>query len=1128
MAEILAIAAASLQLSEIFLKLSTRGGKLIIRLKSSRNDVELKSNAVEDFQKFCESSRRLLIEHGPRFDEMIQPSAVLHIEDLLRRAESIVDALDRALSELCPQSTDGRYGALRKSIKAVQRTEGITTQFNTLADIQGQINTYFIQHVIALIEDRSAKTEAGILQIHTSQTRIEKTLFTMEQQQSVDQISIVDLKMDISSLSGVQQSVSSQMPATVAKIDAGFASIEQSSNNTQAMIRNTRNSLEDFINRRIQELHISLRGDMLSNIGSAHLAREIKESDRIQPLAPTPVFTSLNLHASPSCPCQRSRRADQLTVIGPITIVSRKPSGHRPECRFYQNNPHNIMKSNIGIELSEGYRNGNNTYLMRFLVATSSFLTGFTRMTRFVNDHEKDAPGFKHISKATSGIRAELGLDGDEPYPSIRHGRLSPKQLQQCRGLLMSLHNSLLEDFRRSQDWISIQTVGGKTLLHALSDALKYIWTVQEEVSDIVDAIIHLLVKGGTSVTASIRSGTDRLLSTPDGKLFFETRHQTALSSCIHDLFHGYDLTKSRTVFLRMLAKHDVPAISSSTDHMSLWAVPRLFSAMPDLAFEYGCSRLCEAVIERRYGEVEQLLDQGRTGEPSGIYTPLLFAMEWIPGIKLLLKAGSDPSQAVHCAIINGALESLEVLMQADTWYFRPENESKKSSMHQCPWQERYEVDSLIEVALMQKYYMEHDRTMLKFNPKILAFLIERVANARTELMKLAKQHFKLSQLENWGWCNSNDPYCKLDSAAIVIYRKLVEYGISCPKSIFPGTTSTIYHSRWITNEIADAFWNVGFRDIDVYDEQGMTPMWLSTQVGHGGQAIDLTKTSRMLNWFLIRGARNLIFPALKNVSLVHKLAAIFGNTWPSKKVDPMVWLPDILHLCAQHLPDFPRDDCVCYCTDAGCSQITSLIKHLPHWNVSLHFHNQGVGTYTLWETKTDLFRLWMNCCPQSLPYTCAFYDLCRIELFDRLGMRHTCCEFEYEPYSPRLGSKLHVLEYPEAMELREEDTYSEVKLRSLMRLYDKFCLDYKNDFETFWKTWWIVLDSFVPEARFSSTLRPRPIRILPEYLPLPFDSLNEALLEIRKHVTTSMEKNLGKHAILPLEAASRGRRKSI
>lgn len=1120
MAEILAIAAASLQLSEIFLKLSTRGGKLIIRLKSSRSDVELKSNAVEDFQKFCESSRRLLIEHGARFDEMIQPSAVLHIKDLLRRAESIVDALDGALSELYPQSTDGRYEALRKSIRAVQKTEGIATQLNTLADIQSQLNTYFIQHILALMEDRGAKTETGLVKIHSSQTQIEKTLVTMDQRQSADQILIDDIKRDIGSMSGVHQSVTNHTLAAITKIDNGFASLKESTYTTQMLIKHTGNSIEDLISRKFQEMHMSLRDDILSNIGPAHLIKELN----LQPVPPRPVLNSLHLYASPICPCQRSRREDQLMIIGPITIVSQQTSSHQRECQFYGSKTHTVIKRKLGIELSKNYREDKDSYLMRFAVVTSSFLSRFILITRFVDEYDNNTPGFRHITNATSAIRTALGLPIDGMVLEWAQRRLSREELQECRALLKKLHNSLLEDFRRSQDWVSIQTLGGKALLHALSETLKCLWAVQEEVYDVVNSIIHLLVKGRTSITATTQSRIGRIMLSNDGKrrIMLCPQH-TALSSCIFFLRDGENMTKAHSTFLQLLAKYDIPAVSSSQDHESLWMLPKLFSAMPDLAFEYGCSRLCRAVIGRRQGELEYLLNQGETEIPSDPYTPLLFAVDWIPGIKILLKTGADPSQSVHCAIIHGSLESLKLLLQEDTWYFRPENTLETISTRQCPWRGSHECSSLIEVAVTQYLHPNISRPRNELDTQILQLLIDRFSNARIGLMRLAKKHLTLSQLEDSGWCNSNDPCCKLDSAAGAIYRKLLKSGVMCSRSMFPGTNKTIYHSRWITSEVAEGLWWAGFHEIDEYDEHGMTPLWLNIH-----KNLDPFEILRTCNWFVLRGAKKFTFPALNNIALVHKLAAVFAEGHPWKHRDPLLWLPSILQLCAQYHSVFPRDDCVCYCSNGGCSQITSLIKHVRHWNISGEHRHRKLRTYSLWETKTDLFRLWMDCCPQFLPHGCAFSDLCRIELFDRLGMRHTCCKFEYEPYSTCRGSKLHVLEYTEAVELREEDTYSEVKLRSLMRLYEKLCLHYENDFETFWKTWWIVLDSFVPEARFSTTLSHRPIRILPEYFPLPFDSLHEALLDISKNVTTSMNRNLGERAILSGETASRDRRKSI
>jgi hypothetical protein len=101
---------------------------------------------------------------------------------------------------------------------------------------------------------------------------------------------------------------------------------------------------------------------------------------------------------------------------------------------------------------------------------------------------------------------------------------------------------------------------------------------------------------------------------------------------------------------------------------------------------------------------------------------------------------------------------------------------------------------------------------------------------------------------------------------------------------------------------------------------------------------------------------------------------------------------------------------------------------------------------YTWWDTKQSLFELWNDSCPEALAGRPSFTALCRIELFERLGMHHTCCKFvcggTYDLSEDRtvlhyVGHNFQLPEPSEAAEFRAEDAVSNLKLEGLMSLYD-------------------------------------------------------------------------------------------
>ena len=78
------------------------------------------------------------------------------------------------------------------------------------------------------------------------------------------------------------------------------------------------------------------------------------------------------------------------------------------------------------------------------------------------------------------------------------------------------------------------------------------------------------------------------------------------------------------------------------------------------------------------------------------------------------------------------------------------------------------------------------------------------------------------------------------------------------------------------------------------------------------------------------------------------------------------------------------------------------------------------------------------------------------------------------------------------------------------MSLYDELATEYSDDFEEFWKTWWIVLEDFVPREVFSGW----GARLSPEYLPIPMKTLEGTLRDIRRHVARSIAENRTSDAV--------------
>jgi hypothetical protein len=98
------------------------------------------------------------------------------------------------------------------------------------------------------------------------------------------------------------------------------------------------------------------------------------------------------------------------------------------------------------------------------------------------------------------------------------------------------------------------------------------------------------------------------------------------------------------------------------------------------------------------------------------------------------------------------------------------------------------------------------------------------------------------------------------------------------------------------------------------------------------------------------------------------------------------------------------------------------------------------------------------------------FAELCRLELFERLGMAHTCCNFEdngpyndpsWEYYGLRMKGRISD---EDRDELQAEDAELHKQLASLMEAYRTLRIQHSGPFLDFWQAWWAIVDDILPE----------------------------------------------------------------
>ena len=100
------------------------------------------------------------------------------------------------------------------------------------------------------------------------------------------------------------------------------------------------------------------------------------------------------------------------------------------------------------------------------------------------------------------------------------------------------------------------------------------------------------------------------------------------------------------------------------------------------------------------------------------------------------------------------------------------------------------------------------------------------------------------------------------------------------------------------------------------------------------------------------------------------------------------------------------------------------------------------------------------------------YAELTRLELFERLGMVHTCCFRRRRDITYWCGAVLSVPKEPdvqETMRLQDEDRFYATQLDMLMREYRSAREKYEGTLKAFLRRWWGVVDQILPEPNHRS-----------------------------------------------------------
>lgn len=433
------------------------------------------------------------------------------------------------------------------------------------------------------------------------------------------------------------------------------------------------------------------------------------------------------------------------------------------------------------------------------------------------------------------------------------------------------------------------------------------------------------------------------------------------------------------------------------------------------------------------------------SGDARKRLSPPELAIGWPSGLQRLIEVGFSVLRALCLSIHIEDLTSTKLLLTADNF---PGEDLRG-------W-----ADVFHEVSRSN-------------NPEMQDLVIENLARRRRSLAELAIQHLPEEELLDLGLSHQR----VLDSAALTVYGRLRERSVHVPSALVPPLLSpyghehlSVYqflcrsfclsphpHAGILSLRLLDSLCENGFCPLAEAAGLWKTPLLLLSEAltktrVRGHVAILMDNTLPFIHWLLDRGARpesthGYSFPSVLFYVAIHYGWCLRNGTLPLTV--PFERLCQ--RLTSLSNPTHP-DGCYCYCSDLGC-----LPAH-KFWKCNGVWWSHDCCEPGTRRSLSEALEQWINVCrlDEAQSQLC-HRAICRLEVFDRLGMAHTCCKSvdgKLRSWIPR----------EEREQLQAEDQELNQQLDLIMQAYESSRERYIGGVRGFWEHWWSTFDEILPE----------------------------------------------------------------
>ena len=472
-----------------------------------------------------------------------------------------------------------------------------------------------------------------------------------------------------------------------------------------------------------------------------------------------------------------------------------------------------------------------------------------------------------------------------------------------------------------------------------------------------------------------------------------------------------------------------------------------------DLDFGYGLFE--KAILNRWTSQVESLLEDEFTKSQiletdySDRVSPADMAVGWPTGIGILRDCGFTLDSALQLAISVKDLETTKMILASDS--FPREEETWREVLGLLSWSS-WDIQSVVLCDL---------------------------ARRRIGLANLAMDHLSTEQALKLGLSTGQ----ALDNAAFEVLQELQTKTVRVHPTLFPASKFVrndsnipidhvsvyiaLFSESYPDKGLLQLAYDNGFMSIDSCEKYNRTPLFLACEFHKFWFQIPV----QIIHWLLDKGADTNFRHQNDIPNIIFPLASLYGKLIRENILPQCSDIRSIIDhaLSRPECQSLSTDGCRCYCSHKGC---LPLYRFWTCHKIAHNMDHELCSSVSI-PHLVRAMEQWISICALDSDQALQCYkQAMKLEVFERLGMMHTCCQ---NPY--RTNLRIWTLDMEERARLFEDyETSEHPKIREdskvLKEQLDLIILGYSERFKShtgtlgsFWETAMLDLSRILPES---------------------------------------------------------------